>query len=106
MTKDFHEFFDGLNDIVREGFSGTYVTEEPETEKPPRLTKRQAAIIGAYTGYVIGPFGDIHAYIEEILGRPVWTHELGSQAMQDEVTEKSKADYIALGYIPEEATDE
>jgi len=103
MTKDFHEFFDGLNEMMAEGFT---VTEEPKTEETPRLTRRQAAIIGAYTGYVIGPFEDIHAYVEEILGRPVWTHELACQDVQDEVTAKSKADYVALGYIPEEATDE
>ena len=105
MTKDFHEFFDDLNAITREGFTA-YRTEEPETEKPPRLTKRQAAIIGTYTGYVVGPFQDIHAYIEEILERPVWTHELADERVQEEVTNKSRADYIALGYIPEEDTDE
>ena len=40
-----------------------------------RLTKEQAAIIGAYTGFLAGPFGDMHEYIEKIMGRPIWTHD-------------------------------
>lgn len=34
-----------------------------------RLTKQQAAIIGAYTGIVAGPFSDLHEYAEKIMGR-------------------------------------
>lgn len=101
MTKDFEEFFDGLNDIMRSGFTAES-DAAPEPEETPRLTKRQAAIVGTYTGYVCGPFQDIHEYIEEILGRPVWTHELGLEEVQEEVTNKSRPDYIALQYLADE----
>jgi len=39
------------------------------------MTKREAAIVSAYTGILIGSFSDLHQYIEEIMKRPVWTHE-------------------------------
>lgn len=40
------------------------------------MTKREAAIISAYTGILIGDFNDMHKYIEEIAGCSVFTHEL------------------------------
>ena len=61
-----------------------------------RLTKEQAAIIGAFTGILAGPFGDMHEYIETILERPVWTHELASEAVTDEIKAKAKADFFNI----------
>jgi hypothetical protein len=61
-----------------------------------KLTREQAAIIGAYTGYTCGPFEDIHRKIEEVLGRPVWTHEMASDKLCDEVREKLKPQFLAL----------
>lgn len=66
-----------------------------------RLTKRQAAIVGAYTGYLAGPFSDMHEYIEEILGRPVWTHELSSKSLSEEIREKSKQDFSGICSLPQ-----
>lgn len=66
---------------------------EPEV---PRLTRRQAAIIGAYTAFLCGPFVDVHRYIEEVIGRPVWTHELADRGMWEEIREAAKEDFIAL----------
>lgn len=42
-----------------------------------RLSKRQAAIIGLYTGVTCGSFGDIHALAEELLGHTVFSHKFG-----------------------------
>ena len=50
-----------------------------------RLTKEQAAIIGAYTGILAGPFVEMTAYIEQILGRPVWTTELADELVCKEI---------------------
>jgi hypothetical protein len=58
------------------------------------MTKREAAIISAYTGYLIGAFSDFQAYVEEIMGRPVFTHELPNIA--DELKEKSKKDFMSI----------
>lgn len=61
------------------------------------MTDREKAIVMAYTGICMlagDKFQIYHKYIEDIMGRPVWTHEIGSLA--DEIKEKSKADFIAL----------
>lgn len=58
------------------------------------MTKREAAIVSAYTGYLIGEFSDFHAYAEEIMGRPLFTHEFLSIA--EELKEKSKKDFISI----------
>lgn len=58
------------------------------------MTKREAAIVSAYTGYLIGEFSDFQAYAEEILGRPIFTHEFPSIA--DDLKEKSKKDFMSI----------
>ncbi len=68
----------------------------------PRLTKEQAAIIGAYTGISCGPFGDIHEYVEKKLGRPVWTHELAQPEMWERIKEASLPDLLAICHDPKE----
>ena len=60
------------------------------------MTKREAAIVGAYTGVVVGSFDDIQKYIEELVGRPVWTHELASEQFFDEIHQLAKPDFMAL----------
>lgn len=60
------------------------------------MTKRESAIVSAYTGIFIGNFSDIHEYIENIMGRPVWTHELASKKIMDEIKSRSKTDFLSL----------
>jgi hypothetical protein len=67
----------------------------------PRLTQEQAAIIGAYTGYSAGGFGDIHEYAERVLGRPVWTHQFADPAVVEELRAASKADFLSICYAGE-----
>ena len=62
----------------------------------PRLTKEQAAIIGAYTGFTARPFGDIQEYAEKILGRSVWTHEFADRALCEELREAAKPDFLSI----------
>lgn len=66
-----------------------------------RLSKEQAAIIGAFTGYTLGPFGDIQEYAEKVLGRPVWTHEFASEVFREELNEASRPDFLAICHEPE-----
>ena len=67
-----------------------------------KLTKEQAAIIGAYTGIACGPFTDIHGLVEKLLNRPVYTHEFGSmfggEKMMAEVKEKVKPLFLEICY--------
>jgi len=63
------------------------------------MTDREKAIVMAYTGVTMltgDKLGIFYEYIEELLGHPVMTHELAGQNIQDEITRKSKEDFIAL----------
>ena len=41
-------------------------------------------------------FGELHEFIEKQLGRPVFTHELASEAIQKELQDKVKPQFLAL----------
>lgn len=68
------------------------------------MTKREAAIVSAYTGYLIGSFSDFHAYAEEIFGRPIFTHEFPS--IVEELKEKSKKDFMSIKVTEKEEPPE
>jgi hypothetical protein len=61
-----------------------------------RLTRKQAAVIGAYTGILVGRFSDVHKYIEELAGRPVFTHEMANKEFANEIKAKAERDFVAL----------
>lgn len=63
-----------------------------------KLTREQAAIIGVYTGITCGPFSDVHQKIESLLGRPVFTHEMGSKELWLQVREKVQPEFLAICY--------
>jgi hypothetical protein len=61
------------------------------------MTDREKAIVMAYTGACMltgDKFQIFHKYVEEIMGRPIWTHEMAQLA--DEIKEKSKDDFMKL----------
>jgi hypothetical protein len=63
------------------------------------MTDKEKAIVMAYTGKCMlteEKFHIFHEYIEEIMGRPVFTHELADKNVSAEIKEKAKADFIAL----------
>lgn len=41
-------------------------------------------------------FADMHEYIEKIMGRPVWTHELADKRIWQQIKEKSKSDFLEI----------
>ena len=68
------------------------------------MTKRECAIVLAYTWYCMLSGLDIdlyYKYLEEKIGRQVYTHEMYELA--DEIKEKSKDDFLELC---KNATDE
>jgi len=75
---------------------GNEMGTEVETEVAPKLTPRQAAIISAYTGMLCGQFSTMHAYVEEVMGRPVWTHEMADSETVAQIKAAAKADFLAL----------
>jgi NTP pyrophosphatase (non-canonical NTP hydrolase) len=72
------------------------------------MTDREKAIIMAYTGTCMlteEKFHIFHEYIEDLMGRPVFTHELANKKVQDEIKEKSKVDFLKLCDEPESCDD-
>ena len=61
-----------------------------------RLTRRQAAIVGAYTGISAGPFEDIQLLGDELMERSTWTHEYGASAFVDELKERAKPLFLGI----------
>lgn len=60
------------------------------------LTKRQAQIVSAYTGFLAGPFSDFHEYAEELLERPVMTHEFGDPEVAKMLRDAAREDFMAI----------
>lgn len=58
------------------------------------ITRREAAIITAYTGVVLGEFEDARKYIDEIMGRNLLTHELAF--LSNVIKEAAKPDFFKL----------
>lgn len=66
------------------------------SEAMPRLTEEQAAVLSAYTGILFGDFSVMHAYIEKLMGRPVYTLEMASAEMTEEIKRLAKPDLLSL----------
>ena len=60
------------------------------------MTKQEAIIVSAYTGFLMCDFNDMHEYIEKKLGRPIWTHEFALDLIQNEIHEKVKPDFLKI----------
>ena len=53
------------------------------------MTKQERLIVSAYTGV-------FQIYVEQLLQRPVFTHELAMADVWQEIKEKSKPAFLAL----------
>ena len=62
------------------------------------MTLHEQIVVSAYTGYLMCDFSHVHKYIEEKMGRPVWTHEMreSNNPFHEELLRKVKADFLAL----------
>ena len=66
-----------------------------------RLTEEQCVIITGFTGIFLGSFSAFHKAVEEKLGRPVFTHELGNKKLWEEIKPKFEEDFKAINYREE-----
>ena len=62
------------------------------------MTRREAAIVGAYTGILMGDTSDVNKYIVYILGRELNVYELLRPEILREVKEKIEQDFLELCY--------
>jgi hypothetical protein len=60
------------------------------------MTKHEAAVMTAFTGILIGDFGDFHAYAEEIRDKPIFSHQFGDASFAKRVNEESCTDFIVI----------
>lgn len=61
------------------------------------MTKQECAIIMAYTGATMlegNDFPIFHKYVESLMGRQVWTHEL--LPLEYEIKRRSEGDFLML----------
>lgn len=62
------------------------------------MTPQERIIVSAYTGYLMCDFPLVHKYIEEKMGRPVWTHEMreSNKEFREELMRRVKPDFLKL----------
>lgn len=61
------------------------------------ISKHEAAVISAYTGvFMCKDFSDLHEYVEKVMQRPVWTHEMGDRAIAAAIKERAKPDFLKV----------
>lgn len=55
------------------------------------MTKQESILLSAYTGFMLTKdFADVHKFCEELLGRPIWTHEFAFKGTQAQISEACK----------------
>ena len=66
---------------------------------------RERVIVEVYTGYCMTSpeeRDEVYKYMAEIMGRPVFTHELADKEIQEQLREKASNDFKALCITPEQ----
>ena len=61
------------------------------------ITREEAILLSAYTGFLLAPdFSEVHKFCEDTLGRPIWTHEFADRCLQKEIQEKLRPQIMEL----------
>lgn len=60
------------------------------------MTNYERIVVSAYTGYLMTDMADVHEYVQDKLGRPVWMHEMGYPEIQQAIHDASRDDFLAL----------
>lgn len=66
---------------------------------------RERVIVETYTGYCMTSpeeKDEVYKYMAEIMDRPVFTHELADEEIQEQLREKALNDFKALCITPEQ----
>lgn len=59
------------------------------------MTKREGAVLSAHTGTLLcDTFSNVNEYIEEIMERPVWAHEI--PGISEEIKKRSEEEFIKI----------
>ena len=61
------------------------------------MKKQEAILVSAFTGFLLTKdFSDVHKFCEDLLGRPIWTHEFANRDVQEEIKEKCRPLILAM----------
>ena len=63
------------------------------------MTKREAAIVSAYTGILLGAFEDLHEVVEEVMQRPVFVHEMGNKEIAAQIKGAAKPLFLEIEIV-------
>lgn len=61
------------------------------------MKKQEAILVSAFTGFLLTKdFSAVHKFCEDLLGRPIWTHEFASRNVQEEIKAKCRPLILAM----------
>lgn len=60
------------------------------------MKKREALVITAYTGTLLCDFSDYQDFVSEIIGRPIFTHEIAYEEISEELRKKTSKEFLKL----------
>lgn len=60
------------------------------------MNKREALIISAWTTCALVPFEEFHKFVQDTLGRPIWTHEFAEEKIWDELKVHVKDEFMDI----------
>lgn len=88
-----HDILDVAAAVVTPGVDVAALKQQNQEllEALERLTLTGSAA----TGRMMCEFDELHEYIERILERPVFTHEMGIDSIAKEIREKAQPDFVA-----------
>ena len=64
------------------------------------MTEREAAIVTAYTGILIGNIVAFHRYAEELMQGGIFSHEFANKELMEEIKNRSKDDFLNIEITP------
>lgn len=96
MDKDSNVNPFAFDDSVKDAAKQDFISIKVDDNDPEAMTEREAAILTAFTGIALGDFGVAQLYMEEIMDRPIWTHQLAVPEIWRDIKEKARPDFLAL----------
>lgn len=60
------------------------------------MKKREALVITAYTGILLCDFSDFQDFASEIIGRPIFTHEIAHGEIWEELRKKTSKEFFEI----------
>ena len=67
--------------------------EHTKGATPLEALKRLTIVGSAATGFLMCEVSDMHKYVEEIMGRPVFTHEMGDKDTAEKIRHAAGDDF-------------